>query len=130
METTRYVIALGTFLAACSTTAHPEIEMKTYAQQAVWRDIQNFLPEPYQLKPGQEPAEEWWRWKSDTIHLDTYRNPQAKVKVILFHGVGTNGRQMMTILGAPLARRGYETIAVDMPGYGLTQVGADHLVTY
>jgi predicted esterase len=44
----------------------------------------------------------------DRIHLDTYRNPEAKVKVILVHGLGTNGRQMMTILGAPLARRDYD----------------------
>jgi pimeloyl-ACP methyl ester carboxylesterase len=30
---------------------------------------------------------------------------------------------MSTILGAPLARKGFETIAIDMPEYGVTQVG-------
>lgn len=105
--------------------------LNTYAQQAIWRQIQSFLPAAYQLQPGQEPTEEGWTWRGHHIHLDTYRNPNAKVKVILLHGVGTNGRQMMTILGAPLARTGhYETIAIDMPGYGLTEVAEGALVTY
>ncbi len=76
------------------------------------------------------PAEEWWQWQGNKIHLDTYRNPEAKVKVILFHGVGTNSRQMSMILGGPLAKRGYETIAIDMPGCGVTEVGKGKLIRY
>lgn len=104
--------------------------MKSYNQQKAWKKIQSFLPLELQLNDGNLPREEWWKWKTHTLHLDCYRNPQAAVKVILFHGVGTNGRQMTTILGAPLARLGYETIAVDMPEYGLTDVGPGPLVTY
>lgn len=104
--------------------------MTTYAQQAEWRRIQEFLPAEYQLKPGREPAEEWWQHEGHRIHLDTYRNPAAPVKVILFHGVGTNGRQMSLILGRPLADRGYETVAIDMPTYGVTEVADGALVTY
>ncbi|MEM5432148.1 alpha/beta hydrolase [Cupriavidus oxalaticus] len=104
--------------------------MKTYSQQQHWRDIQGFLPAEYQIQPGQEPQEEWWSWGPHRIHLDCYRNATAPVKVILFHGVGTNGRQMSTILGAPLARKGFETIAIDMPEYGLTQVGRGRPVRY
>lgn len=107
----------------------PAIPM-TYANQAVWRHMQQFLPPEFQWKAGQQPAEEWWNWNGHRVHLDTYRNPQAKVKVILFHGVGTNGRQMSMILGEPLARRGYETIAVDMPEYGMTEVAKGALVRY
>ena len=44
------------------------------------------------------------------------------VKVILLHGVGTNGRQMSMILGGPLSKDGFETIAIDMPTYGVTKV--------
>jgi alpha-beta hydrolase superfamily lysophospholipase len=102
----------------------------TYAQQASWRQIQGFLPAEFQLKPGQEPREEWWSWRDHRIHLDCYRNADAPLKVILFHGVGTNGRQMSTILGAPLARYGFETIAIDMPEYGLTEVGRGSRVRY
>jgi len=102
----------------------------TYAEQPNWLEIQRFLPESYQLKSGDEPSEEWWDWRQHRIHLDCYRNPEAPLKVILLHGVGTNGRQMTTILGAPLAKRGLETIAVDMPEYGVTQVGRGKPVRY
>jgi alpha-beta hydrolase superfamily lysophospholipase len=105
-------------------------QMTTYAQQDNWRQIQSFLPAEFQLKPGDEPQEEWWSWRGHRVHLDCYRNANAPLKVILFHGVGTNGRQMTTILGAPLAREGFETIAIDMPEYGLTQVGRGKPVRY
>lgn len=101
-----------------------------YELQQNWRDIQQFLPFEYQLTKNTKPTEEWWQWNSHNIHLDTFRNMEAKAKVILFHGVGTNGRQMTTILGAPLAKRGFETIAVDMPTYGVTQVDKSQTVTY
>ena len=87
-------------------------------------------PRRFQIPAGEEPDEEWWEHAGHRIHLDTYRNPDAPVKVILFHGVGTNGRQMSTILGRPLARRGYETVAIDMPTYGVTEVAPGALVTY
>lgn len=101
-----------------------------YATQQNWKDIQAFLPQHLQLTADTAPREEWWDWEGHRIHLDTYRNPNAKIKVILFHGVGTNGRQMSTILGAPLAKMGFECIASDMPGYGVTQVRAGALVAY
>lgn len=102
----------------------------TYTDQLIWRELQQFLPADFQLRTADEPTEEWWRWQGHDIHLDTYRNAQAKTKVILFHGVGTNGRQMSMILGAPLARRGYETIAIDMPEYGMTDVSKGRLIRY
>jgi alpha-beta hydrolase superfamily lysophospholipase len=102
----------------------------TYADQPAWREIQAFLPAAYRIPAGEEPAEEWWGHGGHRIHLDTYRDLKAPVKVILFHGVGTNGRQMTTILGRPLAQRGIETIAIDMPTYGLTEVADGALVTY
>lgn len=102
----------------------------SYADQPTWRRLQEFLPVEYRLTRATEPAEEWWERDGHRIHLDTYRNPDAPAKVILFHGVGTNGRQMTTILGRPLAERGYETIAIDMPTYGVTEVAPGALVTY
>ncbi|HSX67397.1 alpha/beta hydrolase [Nocardioides sp.] len=104
--------------------------MTTYAEQSAWKRIQEFLPVEYRLTPEREPAEEWWDHEGHRIHLDTYRNPEAPVKVLLFHGVGTNGRQMSLILGRPLADRGYETVAIDMPTYGISEVADGALVTY
>lgn len=101
-----------------------------YSEQPIWRELQSFLPVEYQLTPATEPSEEWWEHDGHRIHLDTYRNAEAPVKVILFHGVGTNGRQMTTILGRPLAERGFETIAIDMPTYGVTEVAPGRVVTY
>ncbi len=101
-----------------------------YKTQSNWREIQAFLPKEYQLEASHLPSEEWWLWHGHQIHLDCFRNPRAAVKVILFHGVGTNGRQMSTILGSPLFLRGFETIAIDMPEYGMTKVAAGALVTY
>lgn len=102
----------------------------SYATQPLWQELQTFLPADFRIGPGQEPAEEWWPWRGHRIHLDTYRNPEARIKVILFHGVGTNGRQMQMVLGAPLAQRGYETIAIDMPEYGMTEVAPGARVRY
>lgn len=102
----------------------------SYANQREWRAIQEFLPADYRITPGTKPAEEWWEVEGHRIHLDTYRDPDAPVKVILLHGVGTNGRQMSLVLGRPLAARGYETIAIDMPTYGVTEVADGALVTY
>lgn len=101
-----------------------------YQNQAAWQEIEQFLPAEFHIPKDHLPTEEWWSWHGNNIHLDTYRNPNAKIKVILFHGVGTNGRQMSMVLGSPLAQRGYETIAVDMPGYGVTQVAKGATITY
>ena len=110
---------------------HADMRINTdYKTQSNWREIQAFLPKEFQLDPAHEPSEEWWQWRGHDVHLDCFRNPGARVKVILFHGVGTNGRQMSTILGSPLFKRGFETIAIDMPEYGMTQVASGVLVTY
>jgi alpha-beta hydrolase superfamily lysophospholipase len=93
-----------------------------YRDQQAWRDLQQFLPAAYRLDDSTAPQEEQWEWNGHRVHLDRYPNPDAKAKVILHHGVGTNGRQMSLILGAPLAAMGFETVALDDLGYGLTQV--------
>lgn len=114
----------------CNAQEISPMNLPTYQTQSAWQNIQKYLPNEWQLSGNLLPAEEWWNWQGNKVHLDTYRNPEAKIKVILFHGVGTNGRQMSMLLGAPLAKRGYETIAIDLPGYGLTQIGKNNKITY
>ena len=101
-----------------------------YQNQNNWEEIQHFLPQKFQLTNATLPKEERWNWKGNQIHLDTYRNPNAKAKIILFHGVGTNGRQMTTIIGKPLADDGFEVIALDMPLYGESLVNQAMTITF
>ena len=48
----------------------------------------------------------------------------------MFHGVGTNGRQISMIAGAPQSKNGFETIMIDMPTYGVTEVKDRNAITY
>lgn len=102
----------------------------TYSKQKEWHEIQDYLPNKYHFKQDYQPTEEWWNWKGHKVHLDCFRNEKANVKVILLHGVGTNGRQMSMILGGPLSKDGFETIAIDMPTYGVTKVRKNTVVKY
>ncbi|TQV99355.1 hypothetical protein V2A60_004833 [Cordyceps javanica] len=106
-------------MAAAASSQFP-----CYADQQAWKDIQKFLPASLHFTPEHSPVEEFWSHRGHDIHLDRWRNPSAKVRVVLHHGVGTNGRQMSMILGVPLHAAGYELVAVDMPGYGCTRVSA------
>lgn len=104
--------------------------MTTYANQQAWREVQAFLPKSLHFTEDYQPTEEIWDWKGNKVHLDTFRNPEAPAKIICFHGVGTNGRQISLLFGGPMAREGFETITVDMPTYGVTQVNPDMVIRY
>ena len=101
-----------------------------YENQMTWKKIMEKLPADYQFTDSYRPAEEWWDYRGYRLHLDTFRNPAAPAKIIAFHGVGTNGRQISLILGGPQSKNGYETIMIDMPTYGVTQVRDRKSVTY
>lgn len=101
-----------------------------YSEQNAYKELEKFLPEYLHFSEEYKPHEEWWEWKGNKIHLDTFRNPAARAKIILLHGVGTNGRQRSMILGGPLAKANFETISIDMPLYGLSEVNPDMNITY
>lgn len=111
-------------------TAHAEAALPSYNNQNAWKKIQKFLPAEMQFDEKFHPAESWWEWKGNNIHLDQFDNAASPYRVILLHGVGTNGRQMSMIVGGPLAKSGIETIALDLPGYGLSQVNPKMVITY
>jgi pimeloyl-ACP methyl ester carboxylesterase len=102
----------------------------TYESNPMWQKQQAFLPEYMRFNDKYRPAEDTWEWNGHKIHVDYFKNDTAPVKLILLHGVGTNGRQMSLIVGGPLWKRGYECIALDMPAYGMTEVNPDRPVTY
>lgn len=101
-----------------------------YRDQQAWRDLQEYLPERLRLTDESAPAEDFWEWRGNRIHLDRFINPDAPAKIVQHHGVGTNGRQMSLIVGAPLAQRGFETVALDNLGYGLSQLKPGTIPTY
>jgi len=101
-----------------------------YRDQRAWRDLQEYLPERLRLTDETAPAEEFWEWRGHRVHLDRYVNPDAPAKIVQHHGVGTNGRQMSLIVGARLAQRGFETVALDNLGYGLTQLKPGTVPSY
>lgn len=93
--------------------------MRTYAENTHWKRYQPFFPERARVTDDNAPTEEAWPWRDATIHLDRYERPDARVKVILLHGAGANGR-IMGAFGTLLQRYGYACVAPDLPGYGMT----------
>ena len=68
--------------------------LPTYENQSTWKEIQKFLPESTHFYESHTPVEERWGNRSHTIHLDRWRSSDAKVRVIMHHGLGTDGRQV------------------------------------
>ncbi|WP_197463451.1 MULTISPECIES: alpha/beta hydrolase [unclassified Alcanivorax] len=127
--------ALGKVLGAIlmATFMSPALAdeaLKGYQSQAAWKEIQTFLPEQLHLTNTFQPEERWWKWRGHNIHIDHFANQSAPALVILLHGVGTNGRQLSMIAGGPLYRHGFDVMALDLPGYGMTQVNPDETLTY
>jgi len=92
----------------------------TYNETEIyWKKYQSFFPEELRLNEKSLPTEEWWNWNDYHIHLDRFIVPSSKIKVILIHGAGGNGR----LLG-PYARmlqvHGYDVVSPDLPPYGLS----------
>lgn len=102
----------------------------TYAQQRAWQQLQDILPPRVHLTPGHLPEERWWTWRGNRVHLDWSVAPAARARILLLHGVGTNGRQMSMLLGRSLQDARIESIAVDLPNYGMTRFGGAARVTY
>ena len=96
---------------------------RSYNDFPQWKDFQMYYPEEFRIAEGEEPAEEYWEWRDYTVHIDRYvpKENNKRLKVILVHGGGGNGR-LLGPMGAYLRAEGYECVAPDMPGFGLTEI--------
>ena len=58
----------------------------------------NVLSEEFRIVEGEEPAEEYWEWRDYSVHIDRYvpKENNKRLKVILVHGGGGNGRLLGT----------------------------------
>lgn len=93
----------------------------TYDDYPLWLRYQERFPEAMRCSPDAMPIEETWRWRGLDVHLDRMPVADSRLKVIILHGAGAYGRVMAP--AAVIARKnGVETIAPDLPGYGLTDV--------
>ncbi|WP_034671807.1 alpha/beta hydrolase [Ectobacillus panaciterrae] len=84
-----------------------------------WRQYQNYIPEEIRLDEKNLPLEEWWKWNSFHIHVDRMQAIHSKIKVILIHGAGGNGR-LLAPYAMMLQQHGYEVVSPDLPPYGLS----------
>lgn len=101
----------------------------SYRTNLHWQQYQPFFPETFRVEGPDVPRERWWRWGNAEIHVDEQAAHQDKdIKFLLLHGGGGHGR-LLAPLGMALKKQGYDSIAPDLPGYGLSEVTAD-LVTY
>ena len=125
----RFFVSLIMLIQSFAWANHSPKE-KSYAEQEAWKQLQKQFPPSYQLSDQDLPQEYFWAWHNNQVHVDFYPRPHSTAKVILLHGVGTNGRQMSLVLGHPLAKAGYETMALDLPGYGLTQYPKKSQIRY
>ncbi|ASU38726.1 lysophospholipase [Herbaspirillum sp. meg3] len=95
----------------------------TYKTATYWQQYQPFFPEDVRISADNAPAEEWFAWRGASIHLDRFSSPSSPLTIIVVHGGGGYGR-MFAPLGRLLHEAGYDVIAPDLPGYGLTQADA------
>ena len=91
-----------------------------YTQTTYWKKYNKFLPKELQYKDSNLPVETYWKWKDYDIHIDKIRADNSPVKVIILHGAGGNGR-VIGLFGNYLNELGYEYLAPDLIGYGLTK---------
>lgn len=79
------------------------------------------MPADFRFSDECSPTEETFKWRNSFLHVDRLSNPDATHKIILHHGLGTNGRLLTAIIGVALVKRGYEVVAIDMPLYGMSE---------
>lgn len=94
--------------------------MTDYKNEQIWRDMQTHLPPKNRLSDVNVPDEYFIPINGMDIHIDHYQNDNAKARVILFHGVGGNGR-VLSLIALPLFQSGYDIVCPDLPLYGCTQ---------
>jgi alpha-beta hydrolase superfamily lysophospholipase len=111
-----YLFTLVVMTFSCKPLTRPDY----YSQTSYWKKYQNFLPTNLWYSDNQMPEETYWNWKDYSIHIDRMPNENAPVKVVILHGAGGNGR-IVGLLGNFIHALGYEYLAPDLIGYGLTK---------
>jgi len=96
--------------------------MVGYENDSVWKNMQVFLPVKNRISEETMPEEYYLPLNDINIHIDHYRVSKPKATIIMFHGVGGNGR-LLSFIAVRLMQNGYEVICPDLPLYGYTVYG-------
>lgn len=97
-----------------------ESSLNSYEQDAIIAKIQEYLPQSNRLAKDDLPESDFVTMLNMDIHIDTYKTLHPKARLILFHGVGGNGR-LLSFIAIPLMKNGFEVICPDFPLYGNTR---------
>lgn len=92
----------------------------SYENDNVWKLVQEYLPKEYRINVNTKPEEYFIPINKYQIHIDHYKVQNPKATVIIFHGVGGNGR-LLSCISVPLMRNGFEVICPDLPLYGYSE---------
>ena len=92
----------------------------SYQSDSSWKRIQESLPMHNRITPETEPQEYYINIQNGKIHIDHYKTERPKARLILFHGIGGNGR-LLSFIAVPLMKNGYEVISPDLPPYGYSR---------
>jgi alpha-beta hydrolase superfamily lysophospholipase len=93
--------------------------VNNYKQDNSWKKIQKYLPKRNRLNEKLLPREYFVTIDNLKIHLDHYIPKSPKARILLFHGVGGNGR-LLSFIALPLMKCGFEVVCPDLPLYGYT----------
>ena len=91
-----------------------------YKDEEDWSKIQKFLPANNRLDIENLPDEYYFEMEDISIHIDHYRIEEPKATILVFHGVGGNGR-LLSFISIVLQKQGYEVVCPDLPLYGYTK---------
>lgn len=120
------LLLIGIFFEG-KTVSKEDSSLKNYKEDMTWQRTQAFLPEENRLTPETMPKEYALQIDDWIFHIDHYEVEKPKGRIVLFHGVGGNGR-LLSFIALPLWRAGIEVICPDLPLYGYTTYSSP--VTY
>jgi alpha-beta hydrolase superfamily lysophospholipase len=96
------------------------METLTYSGLKNWSiDIPNLFPDKCRILNDVLLGEFYWQWNENKIHVDHYSNETAQAKIIVLHSLGGTGR-LLSFIGIPLWRKGFEVLCPDIPPFGLS----------
>ena len=101
----------------------------SYDTLSGWRRVGAALPERLHIPERLPVREQWLTVGPFDVHLDRWSTEAPRASVIIVHGVGGNGR-MLALYGHMCGSLGYDAVAPDLPGYGLTVVPSKSALTY